>query len=196
MKFAGHATGEMPGDAHTSWLEAATLGWLKGYDKVMLTEPPEVGATFTLVEDHWRTTCRFTRVEPPIALCWEGEDGSSGTLEFEPRGATTRVNYHAVYVPKAAVDKVAAGLIGAFARSKAQRETDKDAAGELRHLARRVKLRIDGKPVDDRVPALHAGHVRASALTRPIHAQSRCSTHKADCAWNPGKQRCGLAPPP
>ena len=152
MKFAGHATGEMPGDAHTSWLEAATLGWLKGYDKVMLTEPPKVGTTFTLVEDHWRTTCRFTRVDPPVALCWEGEDGSSGTLEFEPRGAMTRVSYHAVYVPKAAADKVAAGLIGAFARSKAQRETDKDAAGELRHLARRVKLRVDGKPIDGRVP--------------------------------------------
>ena len=152
MKFAGHATGEMPGDAHTSWLEAATLGWLKGYDKVMLTEPPKVGTTFTLVEDHWRITCRFTRVEPPVALCWEGEDGSSGTLEFEPRGATTRVSYHAVYVPKAAANKVAAGLIGAFARSKAQRETDKDAASELRHLARRVKLRVDGKPIDDRTP--------------------------------------------
>lgn len=142
----------MPGDAHTSWLEACTLGWLKGYDKVMLTEPAKVGVTFTLVDDHWRTTCRFTRVDPPVALCWVGEDGSSGSLEFEPRGATTRVSYHAVSVPKAAVDKVVAGLIGAFARSKMQREIDKDAADELRYLARRVKLRVDGKPIDDRIP--------------------------------------------
>lgn len=152
MKFAGHASGEMPGDAHASWLEASTLGWLKGYDKVMLTEPPEAGVTFTLVEDHRRITCRFTRVEPPLALCWEGEDGLSGTLEFEPRGDTTWASYHAVYVPKAAADRVAAGLIGAFARGKAQRETDKDAAGELSRLAGRVKRRVDGKPVDDRVP--------------------------------------------
>jgi hypothetical protein len=152
LKFAGHASSEIPGDAHTSWLEASTLGWLKGYDKVMLTGPPEVGATFTLVEDRWRTTCRFTRVEPPSALCWEGEDGSAGTLEFEPRGNATWVKYHAVYVPMAAADKVAAGLIGVFARSKAQRESDKDAAGELNRLARRVRLRVAGKPIDDRVP--------------------------------------------
>ena len=151
-KFAGQASDEMPGDAHASWLEASTLGWLKGYDKVVLNEPPEVGAIFTLVEDHWRITCRFTRVEPPLALCWEGEDGSSGTLELEPRGATTWASYHAVYVPKATTDKVAAGLIGTFARSKARRETDKDAASELTHLARRVKRRVDGKPIDDRAP--------------------------------------------
>lgn len=152
MKFAGHASAEMPENAQTSWLEASTLGWLKGYDKVILTGPPQAGATFTLVEDNRRITCRFTRADPPLTLCWEGDDGSSGTLKFESRGDTTWADYHAVYVPKAAVDKFAAGLIGAFARSKAQRETDKDAASELSLLARRVKRRAAGKPVDNRAP--------------------------------------------
>jgi len=66
--------------------------------------------TVTIVET--RITCRFTRADPPLALCWEGDDGSSGTLDFESRGDTTWANYHAVYVPKAAADKFAAGLIG------------------------------------------------------------------------------------
>lgn len=152
MKFSGHAIAELPGDAQMSWLEASTLGWLKGYDKVTLTEPPQVGAAFTLIDGNKRTTCRFTRVEPPRALSWEGADGSSGSLEFEPLGNATRATYHAVYVPKAASDKVAAGLIGAFARGKAQRETDKDAGDELRNLTRRVKLRQAGKPVDHQAP--------------------------------------------
>jgi hypothetical protein len=37
-------------------------------------------------------------------------------------------------------------VISTFGRGKAQRETDQDSASELRFLARRVKLRIDGKP--------------------------------------------------
>ena len=152
MKFTGSASDKMPGDASTVWLEACSLDWLKGIDEVILTNPVEVGATFTLVEDRWRITCQFTRVEPPIALSWKGEDGSSGTLEFEPLGDVTRANYHAVYVPKAAADKVAAGLISAFARSKAQRETDNDAARELKNLAHRVKRRIASKPSNDRAP--------------------------------------------
>ncbi len=152
MKLTGHASAEMPADTHTSWLEAAALGWLKGYEKVITTEPPQAGAAFTLVEDGRRITCRFTRAEPGRALCWEGDDGSSGALEFEPRGATAWANYQAVYVPKGAADKVAVGLIGAFARGKAQRETDNDAASELRRLAGRIKRRADGKPVDDRAP--------------------------------------------
>jgi hypothetical protein len=36
VKFAGHASAEMPADAHRSWLAASTLGWLKGYDKVIM----------------------------------------------------------------------------------------------------------------------------------------------------------------
>lgn len=152
MKFAGHASAEMPADARTSWLEAATLGWLKGHDKVILAGPAQAGASFTLVEDKHCITCRFTRADPPLALCWEGNDGSSGSLQFESRGDTTWASYHAVYVPRAAADKVAAGLIGAFARGKAQRETDNDAASELSRLARQVKRRAEGKPVDHRVP--------------------------------------------
>jgi hypothetical protein len=152
MKFTGHASGELPGDVHTSWLEASTLGWLKGYDKVILTEPPQAAATFTLVEDNHRVACRFTRADSPLALCWEGDDGSSGSLALESRGETTWADYHAVYVPKATADKVAAGLIGAFARGKAQRETDNDAASELSLLARRVKRRAGGRPADDRAP--------------------------------------------
>lgn len=152
MKFAGHASAELPGDAQASWLEASTLGWLKGYDKVILTEPAQAGVTFTLVEDSHRVACRFTRADPPLRLCWEGDDGSSGSLALESRGKTTWADYHAVYVPKAAADKVAAGLIGAFARGKAQRETDDDAASELRRLAGRVRRRADGKPVDGRAP--------------------------------------------
>lgn len=152
LRFSGHAIAELPGDVQVSWLEASTLGWLKGYDKVALTGPPQVGATFALIDGSKRITCRFTRVEPPRVLCWEGADGSSGSLEFEPLGNATRATYHAVYVPIAAVDKVAAGLIGAFARGKAQRETDNDASGELRRLARRVKLRRAGEPVDHQAP--------------------------------------------
>ena len=152
MKFTGHAILEMPGNVDASWLEACTLRWLKGYDEVMLTEFPRAGGTFALVEERWRTTCRFTRVEPSGALCWEGADGSSASLELEPRGDKTLVKYRAVYVPRAALDKVAAGLISAFAHGKARRETDKDAASELRILARRVKLRTDGKPIDNRRP--------------------------------------------
>jgi Polyketide cyclase / dehydrase and lipid transport len=152
LKFSGHAFAELPGDAQKSWLEASTLGWLKGYDKVLLTGSPQVGATFTLVDGRVSTTCRFTRVEPPRALSWEGTDGTAGSLEFEPLGGTTRVTYHAVYVPKAGTDKLAAGLIGALARGKAQRETDKDAADELRNLSRRVKLRVSGRPVDGHAP--------------------------------------------
>lgn len=117
-------------------------------------QPPRLGATFTLVDDHWRTSCRFTRVDPHVALCWEGEDGSSGLLELEPQGDKTLVRYQAVYVPKAALDKVASGVINTFAHGKAQRATDKDSASELRFLARRVKLRIDGKPIDNRAPRL------------------------------------------
>jgi hypothetical protein len=64
----------------------------------------------------------------------------------------TWADYHAVYVPKAAVDKIASGLIGTFARGKAQRETDKDAASELSRLARRVRLHAEGRPVDDLAP--------------------------------------------
>lgn len=152
VKFAGHASAEMPADAQTSWLEAATLGWLKGYDKVILTGPAQTGASFTLVDDRHRTTCRFTRADPPTALCWEGNDGSSGSLQLESRGDTTWASYHAVYVPRAAADKVAAGLIGALARGKAQRETDNDAASELSRLARQVRRRAEGKPVDHRAP--------------------------------------------
>lgn len=152
MKFAGHASAEMPADAQTSWLEASTLGWLKGYDRVILTEPAQAGSTFTLVEGNRRITCRFTRADPLLALSWEGDDGSSGKLDFQPRGDTASADYHAVYVPKAAADKIAAGLIGAFARGKAQRETDNDAASELSRLARRVKRRADGKPLDARAP--------------------------------------------
>ena len=55
-------------------------------------------------------------------------------------------------MPKATLDKVAAGMISAFAHGKARRETDKDAASELRNLARRVKLRTGGKPIDNRRP--------------------------------------------
>lgn len=152
MKFTGHASAEMPADAHASWLEAATLGWLKGYDRVIVTGPAQAGASFTLIEDRHRITCRFTRADPPVALCWEANDGSSGSLEFESRGERTWATYHAVYVPRAAADKVAAGLIGAFARGKAQRETDNDAASELSRLARQVKRRAEGKPVDHRAP--------------------------------------------
>jgi len=100
VKFAGHARAEMPADAQTSWLEAATLGWLKGYEKVILTEPPQAGATFSLVEDNRRITCRFTRAEPGRALCWEGDDCSSGSVEFQPQGRTTWADYDAVYVPR------------------------------------------------------------------------------------------------
>ena len=39
MKFAGQASQEMPEDIHTSWMEASKLGWLKGYDKVILYSP-------------------------------------------------------------------------------------------------------------------------------------------------------------
>jgi hypothetical protein len=152
VKTAGHASAKMPGDAQTSWLEASTLDWLKGYDKVILTGPPRVGAVCTLVEDGHRITCHFTRAEPARALYWEGNDGSSGSLEFESRGETTWASYHAVYVPTAAADKIAAVLISAFARGKAQREADKDAASELGQLARQVKLRAGRKLVDDRAP--------------------------------------------
>ena len=150
MKFAGHASAEMPGDAQTSWLAASTLGWLK--DELILTELPRVGAVFTLVEDGHRITCHFTRAEPARALCWEGDDGSSGSLEFESRGETTWASYHAVYVRTAAADKVATVLISVFARGKARREADKDAASELSRLARRVKLQADRKLVDHRAP--------------------------------------------
>jgi hypothetical protein len=152
MKFSGYAFAEVPGDAHVAWLEASTLGWLKGYDKVMLTDPPKVGAAFSLVDGRTSTTCRFTRVEPPRALSWEGANGSGGSLEFEPSGSATRVTYRAVYVPTAGVDKLAAGMISAVARGKARRETDKDAADELRNLSRRVKLRLAGKPIDGLAP--------------------------------------------
>jgi hypothetical protein len=154
MKFAGHASAQMPADARTAWLDATTLGWLKGYDKVIVAQPPQAGAYFTLVQDGHRVTCRFTRADAPLALCWEGDDGSSGSLTFESRGQATWADYHAVYVPKVAADKIAAGLISAFARGKAQRETDNDAASELSRLARRVKLRAGGRPVDDRAPRL------------------------------------------
>jgi hypothetical protein len=154
VKFTGHAILEMPGNADASWVEACTLRWLKGHDEVILTEAPRVGVTFTVVEDRLRTACRFTRVEPPIALSWEGADGSSAALEFQPQGDRTLVEYRAVYVPKHAFDKVAAGLISVFAHDKAQRETDNDAASELRNLARRVKLRTAGKPINDQRPRM------------------------------------------
>jgi hypothetical protein len=150
VKFAGHASAEMPGDAQTSWLEASTLGWLKG--ELILTGLPRVGAVFTRVKDGHRITCHFTRAEPARALCWEGDDGSSGRLEFETRGETTWASYHAVYVRTAAADKVATVLISVFARGKAQREADKDAASELGRLGRLVKLRTGRKLVDDRAP--------------------------------------------
>ena len=152
MKFTGSASDKMPGDARTVWHEACSLDWLKGIDEVIFTDPVEVGSTFTIVEDRWRITCQFTRVEPPIALSWKGEDGSSGTLDFEPMGDVTKANYRAVYVPKAAADKFAAGLISGIARSKAQRETDNDASHELRNLAYRVKRRVGSKPSNDRAP--------------------------------------------
>ncbi len=152
MKFSGHASADLPGDAQTSWLAASTLGWLKGYDKVLLTEPPRVGGVFTLVDDRTSISCRFTRVEPPHTLSWEGADGTAGSLQFQPSGNATRVSYHAVYVPKAGADKLAAGVISALARGRAQRETDKDAADELRNLSRRVRLHAAGKPIDSRAP--------------------------------------------
>lgn len=154
VKFAGQASAELPGDAQAAWLEACTLGWLKGNDKVIFTGAPQAGTTFVLIADNRRITCRFTRVDPPHALGWEGDDGSSGTLELEPRGDATRATYHAVYVPRAAADKVAAGLIGAFARDKAKRETDNDAADELSWLARRVRRRAEGKPAGARAPSM------------------------------------------
>ena len=154
VSFAGHAVQEIESDAATVWTEATTLRWLKGWDRVLVTEAPISGAKFLLVDDRFRVPCQWTKVIAFQELEWRGEDGSEGRVSLEERNDVTVVTYASISVPKAAADKIFSGLAKTFAKGKAQSGSDKDAADELSFLARRVKRRRAGNPIDDLAPRL------------------------------------------
>jgi hypothetical protein len=152
VRFAGNAIQEIESDAATVWAETTTLRWLKGWDRVLVTEAPVPGGTFLLVEDRFGVSCQWTKVEPCQELQWCGDDGSEGRVSLENRGNVTVVTYASISVPRAAVDKIFGGLAKTFAKGMAQSESNKDAADELRSLARRVARRRSGSPFDDSAP--------------------------------------------
>ncbi len=154
--LTGETEREISASAPTVWQDVITLKWLKGWDNVLVTEPPSVGGEFVLVDDRHRVACNWSRVEPNQALEWSGSDGSSGSVTLTERmsndAAVTTVRYKAVLVPRVATERVIVGVLKVLAAGKTRKETDKDLADELRHLAGRVQRRAAGSPVDDRAP--------------------------------------------
>src|SRR3954451_3562916 len=111
VKFIGEATIEIGADAQVVWQEAILLEWLKGWDKVLVLEPPSVGGQFVLVEDRHRVSCRWEEVAQTQRLKWSGSNGLGGELTLTridtPQANSTIVDYRAVLVPTHAGDKVA-----------------------------------------------------------------------------------------
>jgi CHAT domain-containing protein/tetratricopeptide (TPR) repeat protein len=114
-------------------------------------DQPVDWAPFVLIGDPGH---RVVDLADPLRLAFnhgveleEQGDFAGALREFRKAAGGTMVKFagHA----SAATHKVAAVLISAFARVKAQRETDKDAASELSRLARPVKPH---KIVDYRAP--------------------------------------------
>jgi hypothetical protein len=152
VKVVGEAVLTIESEPATVWVEAISLGRLKGWDKIVMTEPPTVDGGFLLTDDQITVSCLWTRVNQYQSLEWVGDDGTEGRLTLGDQGATTSVSYFSVGVPRHASDKFAVGLLKVVAAGKAKRESNKDSLDELKRLARRVALRQDGHPVDDRAP--------------------------------------------
>jgi hypothetical protein len=150
VTFAAHAIQDIGSDANTIWAEAITLQWLRGWDSILVTEPPRVGGEFQMIEEGTPIAGRWTRVEYPTVLAWAGADGSSAELALDEQHnasrPTTTARYNEISAPSAMADKVMGGLYKTFAPGRARRESDKFAAGELCNLDTRIQRRASGDP--------------------------------------------------
>jgi hypothetical protein len=150
VTFDAHAIHDFGYDANTIWAEAVTLQWLRGWDSILVTEPPRVGGEFQMIEKGTPIAGRWSRVEYPTVLAWTGTDGSSAELTLDEQhnasGPTTTGRYNEISKPSAGADKVMGSLYKAFAPGRARRESDKFAAGQLSNLDTRVQRRASGDP--------------------------------------------------
>jgi hypothetical protein len=78
-----------------------------------------------------------------------GDNGSAGRVTIQSLGQCCKVTYTGSYAAQATVDRAITGFLKIVAGSKVQRECDKDAGEELKHLSSRVARRLSGNPVDD-----------------------------------------------